>query len=148
MRPAPPRESRTAGSCPLPLRYFLAKLLCDQNSSAHRRDLRDVIFVDSYQLINIRFSFVRGSLTSLLKGSFLFFPPCNVVMVNSLKADIECSCVQPFFLSQSLLAVGERRGIWVDFRKERKLSNAVECKAEGGGSRDRRKSVEEVGGVG
>lgn len=42
----------------------------------------------------------------------------------------------------------EGREIWVDFRKERKLSNAVECKADGGGHGNRRKSVEEVGRVG
>ena len=82
-------------SCPLPLLYFLVKLLCDQTSSAHRRDLGDAIFVDSYQLINVLFRFVRGSLTSLLKGSFWFFPPYNVVMVNSLKANTVCSASLP-----------------------------------------------------
>lgn len=47
--------------------------------------------------------------------------------------------------------MGEGREIWVDFRKERKLSNAAECKAGGGGEQGEgnwRKSVEEVGGVG
>lgn len=38
--------------------------------------------------------------------------------------------------------MGDGRKIWVDFRKERKLSHPVDCKALG----DTRKSVEEVGG--
>lgn len=65
-------------------------------------------------------------------------------MVNSLKAS---ACHVFIFLSWSVVGdggVGEGREIWVDFRKERKLSHAVECKALGDG----RKSVEEVGGIG
>lgn len=49
-------------------------------------------------------------------------------MVNSLKASVVCS----FLFPGRLLVLGEGREIWVDFRKERKLAHAVECKALGG----------------
>lgn len=84
--------------------------------------------MDSYQLINKTPLTCQRKSYILIKGKLFALSPCNVVMVNSLKANVVCSS----FFPGRLLVMGEGREIWVDFRKERKLSHAVECKALGG----------------
>ena len=79
----------------------------------------------------------------LIKGKpFFFFPPVDCGYGKLIKSN----SVHPFFFFPSWVEVEREEGrkIWVDFRKQRKLSHPGGCKALG----YKRKSVEEVGRIG